>query len=65
MHLYLADRMDRMKVDVHTFFRIAHLWAFQRVPLSLHQDVLEYKVSGIIPMYVERYVIHIQEGEHI
>lgn len=62
MHLYLADRMSRLKVDEHTFFRIAHLWAFNKCP-DLNRDVLEYRVSGIIPLYVQRYVQHIQKGE--
>lgn len=62
MQLYLANTMDRLKVDAHTFFRIAYLWRFNKTP-ELTCDVIEYTVSGIIPIYVQDYVQHLQKGE--
>lgn len=64
MHDDLEDAMKRLRIDEHTFFRIAHQWAFGKMP-DLHREVLEYKVCGIIPPYVTRYLSHIgKEQDH-
>lgn len=62
MRLYLVHTMSVLRVDEHTFFRIAHQWAFGRMP-DLSVDVREYKDRGEIPVYVQKYVRHIQQSE--
>ena len=62
MHLYLVHKMQELKVEPAYFFRLAHQWRFGR-EADLTRDALEYKLCGIVPMYVEQYVHHLQEGE--
>lgn len=58
MHLWIAERLER---NPH-FFREAHLWKFGR-DMGNHTDVLEFKICGIVPMYVRQYAEHIQGKE--
>lgn len=62
MHLYLAEKMSRLDVQPTYFFRLAHQWRFGR-DVDVTQDALAYKICGIIPLYVQEYVHHIQKGE--
>lgn len=59
MHLFLVNKMDQLKVDVLTFFRIAHVWAFGTDP-DLSTDVAQYQLHAIIPRYVVNYLKSIQ-----
>lgn len=59
MHLFLVNKMDQLKVDVLTFFRIAHVWAFGTDP-DLHDDVAQYQLHAVIPRYVVNYLKSIQ-----
>lgn len=62
MHLYLADRMVRLRVTEQQFFRTAHMWRFNR-DAEINADVLAYKIGGIIPLYVQEFVKDIQQKE--
>ncbi len=62
MHLYLAEKMHRLRVDAKYFFRLAHQWRFGR-DVDVTQDALAYKICGIIPLYVQEYVHHMQQEE--
>lgn len=62
MHLWLADRMVRDHTEPKQFFRIAHVWRFER-DVDVSRDVLTYKVGGIIPQYVQEFVRNIQQKE--
>ena len=58
-HELLKRKLEELKVDELTFFRIAHVWAFGTDP-DLHNEVAQYKLNAIIPKYVERYVQSLQ-----
>ena len=60
MHLYLVNTMNRMNVDTLTFFRSAHQWAFGK-DAHLHNEVAQYELNAVIPPFVRKYVMHIQE----
>jgi hypothetical protein len=59
MMLYLVATMNRLNVDTHTFFRMAHVWAFQKDP-QIHDDVAQYQLHGVVPKYVVSYLKYIQ-----
>ena len=59
----LKETLERLRVDEHTFFRIAHQARFGHIP-ELKRDVLEYKVAGIVPVYVTWYLSQIKEKDH-
>lgn len=60
VHLYLVNAMNRLNVDELTFFRMAHIYSFGTDP-DLSTDVAQYKLHGIIPLYVGKYLQHIKE----
>lgn len=62
MKTYIAVQLKKLDIDLLTFFRIAHYWAFKKIP-DLHRDVCEYHTQSKIPMYVQRYIQHLQEKE--
>ena len=59
MHLYLADYLTRTGISANDFFRSAYFWRFKTYP-NIGNDVTNYRVHGIIPVYVADYVAHIQ-----
>lgn len=62
MRLWLADRLLRENITPESFFRSAYIWRFGKI-VDISRDVLEYKVAGIVPIYVEAYIQHIQRKE--
>lgn len=60
MILYLVDKMEKLKVDERQMLRIAHVWCFGTDP-DLGNDALELKLFGRIPIYLQRYLKHLQE----
>ena len=63
MLLYLVKKIHDLRVDERTFFRMAHVWCFGTDP-DLGNDAMEFKLHGIIPKYVQRYLNHLQEKSH-
>jgi hypothetical protein len=59
----LTETLEKLRIDEHTFFRIAHQARFGHMP-NLQRDVIEYKVAGIVPVYVTWYLSHIKEKKH-
>lgn len=59
MHLFLVNKLNQLKVDAHTFFRIAHVWAFGTDP-DLSNDVAQYELHALIPRYVVSYLKSLQ-----
>lgn len=57
----MVNMMDKLKVDERQFFRMAHIWCFGTDP-DLGNDAMEFKLHGIIPKYVERYLNHLKEA---
>lgn len=62
MHLWLADRLVRDSVEAKYYFRMAHQWRFGR-DVDTTRDALEYKLCGIIPLYVQEFIHHTQQKE--
>ena len=62
MHLYLVNTMNRLRVGTVTFFRICHVYCYGTDP-QLHDAVAQYKLHGVIPPYVERYLRMLQADE--
>jgi hypothetical protein len=62
MHLYLAEKIRALGCGKEYFFRLAYMWRFKKEG-NVSQDVLEYKHCGIIPVYVQEYVCHIQKSD--
>ena len=61
MILYLVDTLHRLRTDERAFFKLAHFWCFGTNP-DLGNDVMEFKLHGVIPKYVERYLNHLKES---
>ena len=59
MLLSLCETMARLKVDEQTFFRMAHIWSFGTDP-DVSTDVCQFKLHGIVPPYVKRYLEHVR-----
>ena len=59
----LQETLERLRIDERTFFRIAHQARFGHMP-DLQRDVIEYKVAGIVPVYVTWYLNQIKEKEN-
>jgi hypothetical protein len=62
MHLYLINKMNELKVEPITFFRIAHVNIYGTDP-DMHNLVAQYKLHGIIPQHVIMYLRRLQESE--
>ena len=62
MKKWLDNHLEKNKLDVAGFFRTAHYWNFQVSITSAH-DVHNYRESGVIPIYVGRYVRFLQQLE--
>lgn len=60
MLLALVETIHRLKVDEQTFFRLAHVWSFGTDP-DVSTDVCQWRLHGIVPPYVRKYVVHINE----
>jgi hypothetical protein len=60
MLLYLVETLNRLRTDEQTFFRMAHVWCFGTDP-DVSNDVAQYKLHGIVPKYVQRYLTHVKE----
>jgi len=60
MMLYLVETMKRLRLDNHTFFRLAHIWAFRGRDPQIHDDVAQFELHGVVPKYVQRYLHEIQ-----
>jgi len=54
-HELLRQKLDELRVDVYTFFRLAHIYSFGTDP-DMSTEVAQYTMYAIIPKYVERYL---------
>lgn len=54
-HELLRRKLDELQMEVHPFFRVAHVWSFGTDP-DLNDDVAQYRIHGIIPIYVSKYL---------
>lgn len=52
----LRKKLEELKVDEQTFFRIAHVYFFGTDPAGICTDVAQYRIHAIIPTYVTRYL---------
>ena len=59
MHLFLVAKLNQLRLDDVTFFRIAHVWAFGTDP-DLSTDVAQYRLHALIPRYVVSYLKTLQ-----
>jgi hypothetical protein len=59
MHLYLVATLDELRCDEQHLFRMAHVWAFQK-DVSVANEVAQYRLHGLIPQYVCRFLKHRQ-----
>jgi hypothetical protein len=56
---YLVETMRRLNLDEQAFFRLAHIWAFDKdAPVAT--EVCQFKLHGVVPPFVVSYVKHIQ-----
>lgn len=58
----LRRKLEELNTDVHMFFRIAHCYRFGTTP-DLHDDVCQYKLHAIVPIYVREYLDMLFQGE--
>lgn len=54
-HELLQRKVAELRTDVKTFFRMAHVNQFGTDP-DVQDDIGRYKIGGIIPVYVQRYL---------
>lgn len=59
----LRRKLDELRMDVHTFFRVSHVWCFGTDP-DLNDDVAQFRLHSVIPRYVVRYLDNLYQGEH-
>ena len=57
----LRRKLSELKLEAHTFFRVAHCAKFGTTP-DLSEDVLLYQTKGTIPVYVINYLKEIYGG---
>lgn len=63
-HMNVEDALKAVNTDVRSLFRTAHQHQFGHVP-DLTRDLLEYRICGITPLYVQIYIeIVIKGGRH-
>lgn len=62
MHEYLRKKLEELRMDEYKFFRLAHLWRFER-DVEMAVTVYKYKLTGVIPSFVVEYLEHIQSHE--
>lgn len=63
MQLYLIATLDRLRVDVEYFFRMAYIWRFGK-PANVHEDAVSWRIHGILPDYAVKYLLHLQGERH-
>lgn len=54
-HELLRQKLDELRLDVYTFFRLAHIYSFGTDP-DISTDVAQFSLHAIIPRYVEKYL---------
>lgn len=54
-HELLRQKLDELRVDIYTFFRLAHIYCFGTDP-DISTEVAQYTMHAIIPKYVEKYL---------
>ena len=59
-HAFLKNKLNELRTDEATFFRMAHVFFFGSDP-DLSTDVAQFKLHAIIPRYVMRYLDHLAE----
>ena len=59
---FLAYTIHRLETNARQFFRLAHIWKFQR-DADVSTDVKEYEERATIPPYVQEYIRNIQRKE--
>lgn len=62
MLLYLRNKLDELRIDDIRFFRVAHQWCFNR-DVACWNEVSQYRLHGILPKYVVRYLKELQKNE--
>jgi hypothetical protein len=60
-HELLRQKLDELRVDIYTFFRMAHIYCFGTDP-DISTEVAQYTMHAIIPKYVQTYLNHIGEA---
>jgi hypothetical protein len=60
MLLYLKEAIKRCGNDDLQFFQTSYTWMFDRV-FECTTDVLQYRLHGVVPKYVQEYVKHLQQ----
>jgi hypothetical protein len=68
-HPFLDLMVERLKVDVELFFRIAYVWRFPGKQLPDTQvfktEVSWYDHYGIEPPYVQAYLTHLKNDQEM
>ncbi len=62
MLLYLKAKLDELRVEDVTFFRMAHLYQYGR-DVDVWNDIAQYRLHGIIPSFVVNYLKMLQSRE--
>jgi len=69
MNLFIAEVVARFDGDTRSLFRIAHVWKFghDQGMQNAENDMVRYRVSGIVPQYLREYAEHLQrsQGENL
>ena len=68
MLLMLQNLVSKTPGGDLMFFQEAYYWCFQKENGHVWPDVLAWRTSGTIPLYISRYVQHLEsldsEGAH-
>ena len=62
MDKWLDAYLARQRIELHSFFKSAHYWCFQRI-VNLQDDVAAYQKSKVMPLYIAKYVRFLQQLE--
>ena len=62
MHDWIEKRVKDSRLEYLVFFRRAYFWNFEKI-YEPRDDVLNYKASGVIPLYLAKYVRYLQTLE--
>lgn len=64
MILYLYQKLNELRISHYEFFETAYVWVFMpaRMP-DLSNDFCQFTLHGLVPVYVTKYLKHLQSQE--
>lgn len=59
----VQTELRRLNVNARTFFRVAHIRVFDGRDPNVDDDAAQYELHGVVPLYVEKFILNDLKGE--